>query len=219
MLRPLFLSHGAPTLPLEDVAARYFLEGLAERIRAEGLEVRGVPTSTATERLCEELAIPLVDLEQVEALDLTVDGADEIDAAFRMIKGGGGALLREKVVASISRRVAIVVDRGKVVERLGRSFDLPVEVVPFAVPVVRRAVERLGGRPTLRGGADFRTDNGNSILDVAFEDGIADPEELEQQLCTTPGVVECGLFIGLADLRLVGGEDGQVETLERPAGA
>ncbi|MEO0652728.1 MAG: ribose-5-phosphate isomerase RpiA [Planctomycetota bacterium] len=197
---------------------RFFLEGLADRIRAEGLEVRGVPTSVATEDLCRELGVPLVGLEEVEALDLTVDGADEIDGSFRMIKGGGGALLREKVVASISRRVAIVVDPGKVVERLGSTFDLPVEVVPFAVPVVERAIRRLGGAPSLRGGPQFRTDNGNAILDVAFAGGgIDDPEELEQQLAATPGVVESGLFIGLADLRVVGAEDGSVETLERSA--
>ena len=196
---------------------RYFLETLAERVEAERLEVCGVPTSEQTAALAEELRIPLVGLDQVRSLDLTVDGADEIDGEFRMIKGGGGALLREKVVASITTRQVIIVDAAKAVERLGRGFDLPVEVVPFALPVVARVIEGLGGRPSQRGAPDYLTDNGNAILDVDFPDGIEDPETLEQTLCATPGVVECGLFIGLADVCIVGHDDGTVEERLRDA--
>jgi ribose 5-phosphate isomerase A len=194
---------------------RYFLEALAARIASEGLEVAGVPTSLDTEARARELGIPLVGLDAVERLALTVDGADEIDGAFRMIKGGGGALLREKVVASITERQVVVVDPSKVVERLGTTFPLPVEVVPFALPVVERALPRLGGDPRPRSGADYRTDNGNAILDVHFADGIDDPEALEQTLGTTPGVVESGLFIGLAETLLIGHPDGSVEQRER----
>src|SRR5207247_2429929 len=117
---------------------------LGERIRAEHLRIRGVPTSVATELEAQELGIPLATLDQVDSIDLTIDGADEIDARFDMIKGGGGALLREKVVASISRRVAIVVGAGKVVERLGTTFPLPIEVVSFARASVERALARIG---------------------------------------------------------------------------
>jgi ribose 5-phosphate isomerase A len=190
---------------------RFFLEALAERIRDEGLTVRGVPTSIDTDQKAKALGIPVVGLDQVDLLALTVDGADEIDADFRMIKGGGGALLREKVVASITQHQVIVVDPGKVVERLGTTFDLPVEVVPFALPVVERALRQLGGEPRLRGGDDYRTDNGNAILDVAFAGGIEDPAALELTLCATPGVVECGLFVGLADRCLIGHADGKVD--------
>lgn len=195
----------------------FTLVRLAERIREEGLDVRGVPTSVDTERKARELGIPLVGLDDVEALDLTVDGADEIDGRFDMIKGGGGALLREKVVASISRREAIVVGPGKVVERLGRAFPLPVEVVPFARPVVERALRRLGCEPELRvrDGAVVRTDNHNEVLDCRFPDGIADAPELERRLAGLPGVVESGLFVGLAHVLIVADAAGGCDVRER----
>jgi len=196
----------------------FFLQRVAERIREEGLELRGVPTSVDTETKSRELGIPLATLEEVEALDLTVDGADEIDGNFDMIKGGGGALLREKVVASISRREAIVVGPDKVVERLGTGFLLPVEVVPFARPVVHRALRALGAEPSLRvgeSGADYRTDNGMEILDCRFPEGIADAAALERAILALPGVVECGLFVGLAHVLVVGHPDGAVEVREK----
>ena len=198
--------------------ALFFLERLAERIRDEGLEVRGVPTSVDTGSRAREMGIPLVDLAEVEAIDLTVDGADEIDGDFDMIKGGGGALLREKVVASISRRMAIVVGPDKVVERLGLGFLLPVEVVPFARPVVYRALEELGCQPSLRvrpEGGDYRTDNGNEILDCRFHEGIEDAAATEQRILALPGVVECGLFVGLAHVLVIGHPDGRAEVRKK----
>ena len=196
----------------------FTLVRLADRIAQGGLRVGGVPTSEDTHAKATKLGIPLATLDEVEAIDLTIDGADEIDGEFRMIKGGGGALLREKVVASISRREAIVVGPDKVVERLGTTFKLPVEVVPFARAVVSRAVKELGAEPLLRMAADgavFRTDNGNEILDCHFPEGIADPEALELALDAVPGVVESGLFLGLAQVCVIGHPDGRCEVREK----
>ena len=197
----------------------FTLERLAERIRTERLALRGVPTSLATEREARALAIPLVTLEEVTVIDLTIDGADEVDGRFDMIKGGGGALLREKVVASLTRRELIVVDRSKVVERLGRAFPLPVEVVPFARPVVARRIAALGAECAVRtrNGEAVLTDNGNHVLDCRFRDGIVEARTLERQLDEIPGVVESGLFIGLAHALVIGDEKGSVELRERPA--
>ena len=196
----------------------YTLVALGERVAREGLAIRGVPTSLDTETKARELGIALTDLSQVEAIDVTIDGADEIDAAFDMIKGGGGALLREKVVASISRREVIVVGPGKQVERLGRAFPLPVEVVPFARPVVERALRDLGFVPALRtdaSGTPRRTDNANEVLDCAAPDGIADAPALERALASIPGVVESGLFVGLAHVCIASDAEGHVEVTER----
>lgn len=196
---------------------RFVLERLAERVRAEGIALRCVPTSLDTERKARTLGLPLVALDELERIDLTIDGADEIDARFDMIKGGGGALLREKVVAALSTREVIVVDRSKVVERLGARFPLPVEVVPFARAVVARRIAALGASPTLRlrDGEVARTDNGNEILDCRFPGGIADAGALERRLDEIPGVVESGLFIGLAHVLVIGSDEGGVETRER----
>lgn len=196
----------------------FTLERLAERVEGEGLRMVGVPTSVDTERKATAMGIPLTTLDQVDSLDLTIDGADEIDARLDMVKGGGGALLREKVIASISRREVIVVDAAKVVERLCRKFLLPVEVVPFARPVVRRALEQLGGRVVLRlaePGRAYVTDNGNEIFDVAFPDGIADAARMEARLDAIPGIVETGLFCGLAHELFIGHDDGRVERRRR----
>jgi ribose 5-phosphate isomerase A len=196
----------------------FTLERLGERVAEEGLQISGVPTSRDTEGKARELGIELVGLADVEAIDLTIDGADEIDGAFRMIKGGGGALLREKVVAAMSRREVIVVGADKVVERLGTTFMLPVEVVPFARPAVLRALSGLGCDPIVRQAgpeAPFRTDNGNEIIDCRFADGIGNPESLEAALAAIPGVVESGLFIGLAHVVVIGTADGGCEVRER----
>jgi ribose 5-phosphate isomerase A len=198
----------------------FTLERLAERIREEGLSIRGVPTSVDTEQKSREFGIPLVTLDDVERIHVTVDGADEIDGSFQMIKGGGGALLREKVVAALSERVVIVVGADKVVERLGTTFDLPVEVAPFARAVVARRIRSMGAEPTSRmckddAAALFLTDNGNEILDVHYPDGIADAAAVERALDEIPGVVESGLFIGLAHAMVVGESDGSATVRER----
>jgi len=197
----------------------YFtLVRLAERLQAEGLSIRGVPTSVDTELKAREMGIPLVSLEEVATIDLTIDGADEIDPDLALTKGGGGALLREKVVAAASTREVIVAERSKIVERLGRTFPLPVEVVPFARAAVTRRIEDLGASVTLRmrePGTPDRTDNGNGILDCTFAEGIADPAALEALLSSFPGVVENGLFVGLTDTVLVAEPDGSLTTLQR----
>ena len=192
----------------------FALVRLAERIQSEGLEIVGVPTSTDTTDKATELGIPLTGLGEIEAIDFTIDGADEIDGDFQMIKGGGGALLREKVIASISKREVIIVGAEKVVEKLGMTFLLPVEVATFALPTVSRAIAALGCEPVLRlsdPGVALTTDNGNQILDCRFPEGIDDARALEVQLATIPGVVESGLFIDLADVLIIGNEDGSTE--------
>jgi ribose 5-phosphate isomerase A len=207
------------TIGLGTGSTVYFtLARLGDRIQREKLVLRGVPTSLDTEDKARALGIPLVALSEVAALDLTIDGADEIDARFDMIKGGGGALLREKVVAALSKREVIVVDRSKVVERLGARFPLPVEVVPFARAAVARRIAALGASWTLRmrdGREPALTDNGNEILDCRFPGGIADAARLERALDEIPGVVESGLFIGLAHVLVIGDDDGRTETRER----
>ena len=192
----------------------FTLQRLAERITGEGISLRGVPTSVDTETKAREMGIPLATLDEVERIALTIDGADEIDGDYQMIKGGGGALLREKVVATISDRVVTVVGRDKLVERLGTTFLLPVEVVPFALATVSRAIKRLGAEPAVRlakPGEPFVTDNGNQILDCKFADGIADARALAEQLSREPGVVEHGLFIDLATDVVIGDESGEAE--------
>lgn len=193
----------------------YFLDALAAR----GLDVAGVPTSEATAARCRELGIELLDPATTEALDLCVDGADELDRGLNLTKGGGGALLREKVVASLAARMVVIATPDKVVDRLGDSFPLPVEVVPFALGPVRRRLQGLGFEPSERraGGELQLTDNGNAIVDCRMRGGIADPVALETELALTPGVAESGLFIGMATLALLGSSDGTVERLEAPS--
>lgn len=206
------------TLGLGTGSTVYFtLVRLAERIRDEGLVLRGVPTSLDTETKSRALGIPTVSLDDAPELDLTIDGADEVDRAFNLTKGGGGALLREKVVAHASRREVIVIGRSKLVERLGVTFPLPVEVVPFARAVVERELAELGAEVRLRerDGAAYRTDNGNAILDCRFPQGIEDPSRMEAQIDRIPGVVESGLFVGLAHALVVADEHGACELLER----
>lgn len=207
------------TVGLGTGSTVYFtLQRLGERVRQDKLAIVGVPTSVDTEIKAHAFGIPLATLSEVESIDLTVDGADEIDARFDMIKGGGGALLREKVVAALSKHEVIVVDRSKVVERLGVRFLLPVEVVPFARATVARKLAQLGATWTLRmreAREVYLTDNGNEILDCKFPGGIADAPALERTLDEIPGVVESGLFIGLAHTLILGDEEGRVEVRER----
>jgi ribose 5-phosphate isomerase A len=178
---------------------------LGERVRA-GLDVRGVASSSATEALARAEGIPLVALGEVAELDVTIDGADEVDPRGRMIKGRGGALLREKLLAVCSRQLVIIVDPRKQVVTLGAT-PVPVEVTPFGAVVVSRALAALGGKPALRagaGGAPYLTDGGNNILDCAFG-SIADPDALATRLDGTVGVVEHGLFVGFSPVIVVGG--------------
>lgn len=200
---------------------RHFVELLGARVR-QGLDVVGVPTSEATAAQARGLGIRLTTLDETPALDLTIDGADEIDPQLRLIKGGGGALLREKIVASASARMVVVADESKWVAVLGR-FPLPIEVVPFGLGATRLAIAAAltaagcPGPAELRRGKDghaFVTDGGHFIVDAALG-RIADPEGLAARLVAIPGVVEHGLFIGLAQTAILAGPAG-VRIVERP---
>lgn len=190
---------------LGPTAARAFVRALGERVRAGDLHVEGVPTSEETARLARQEGIPLVSLADVEMLDLTVDGADEVDPDLNLIKGYGRALVREKVVAASSRRLIILVGDEKLVPELGTRGRLPVEVVPFALPLVERRLSQFGMRPVpdLRDGDLFVTDNGNHIIDCQINP-IPDAAQLDAELNQIPGVVGTGLFLGMAETVLVG---------------
>lgn len=201
--------------------ATRFVDALGRRV-ATGLRVMCVPTSEATRAQAEKLGIPLTTLDETPELDLTVDGADEIDGELRMIKGGGGALLREKIVATASARMVVIADEGKLVGKLGK-FPLPVEVVRFGLLATIRLIKALAAQAgcegevklrTAKGDTPFITDQGNLIVDCAFG-SIPEPEVLAFALKRVPGVVEHGMFLGLADLVIVAGSGG-VKTLRRP---
>jgi ribose 5-phosphate isomerase A len=198
--------------------SRYAIEALAQRVRA-GLRIQGVATSEATAQKARALGITVLGLNDVSAIDLTIDGADEVDEAFNMIKGGGGALTREKLVALASKRRVFIIDETKLVNRLGEGWPLPVEVLPFSWRHARSRIAQLGCEPQLRmsGERPFETDNGNYILDCRFK-GIDEPRRIERCLKLIPGVVECGLFIDVADVLVIGWPD-RVEVRERPASA
>ena len=176
--------------------AEFAVKKIGELVR-NGLSIRGIPTSDSTKILAESEGIPLIDFSETMFIDLTIDGADEIDANLNMIKGGGAALLREKIVASASREEIIIVSVSKLVQQLG-AFPLPVEVIPFGWQVVFNQLESLQGNPELRlkQGQPSVTDQGNFIVDCHFRK-IENPEQLEQNLNMIPGVVENGLFINL----------------------
>jgi ribose 5-phosphate isomerase A len=183
-------------------AASVFVRALGARVR-DGLAVRGVPTSEIAGRLARDLGVPLAGLDE-GIIDLTVDGADEVDPRLDLIKGYGGALVRERIVAAASRRVVILVGREKLVPVLGTRGRLPVEVVPFAAPLTIRELADLGCRPVLRirEGRPFVTDNGNWIVDCGVRT-IEAPAAFARDLRALPGVVDTGLFLGVADLVLV----------------
>lgn len=190
----------------------HFLLGLGDRITGGELsDVVGVPTSIRTEKAAIELGIPLRTLGELGALDLTVDGADEVDPRLNLIKGLGGALLREKMVAQASGRMLAIVDDRKLVERLGERAPVPVEVVPFEFSSHLRWLEGMGAEPVVRrneDGGKFVTDNGNLVIDCHFADGIPDPIALDECLGRRAGVVESGLFLGMADEAVVAGKTG-----------
>ena len=201
--------------------AEEFVRLLAERI-AGGLKIVGVPSSERTASLCNELSVPLSTLDDMPELDLAIDGADEIGPDLALIKGGGGALLREKIVAAASARMIVIADQTKVVEMLGK-FPLPIEVNRFGLGATRSAVEKLATKLGLTGplsirmknGEPFVTDGGHLIIDASFG-RIPDTRALSDGLNSIPGVVEHGLFIGMADTAIVAGDDG-IRTLQRPA--
>lgn len=190
-----------------------FVRLLAEKV-ADGLKVIGVPTSERTAALCMQLGVPLSSLEETPELDLTVDGADEIDSHLTLIKGGGGALLREKIVAAASARMIVIADASKVVDILGR-FPLPIEVNRFGLKTTEIAVSKAAASLGLEGpvrqrmadGVPFVTDGGHFILDASFG-RIPDPRALSKALHVIPGVVEHGLFLDLAQLAVIAGADG-----------
>ncbi|WP_150268464.1 ribose-5-phosphate isomerase RpiA [Paenibacillus tepidiphilus] len=193
--------------------AYWAIRKLGERVK-EGLQITAVATSQASEDQARELGIPLVAFGDIDSLDITIDGADELDGKLQLIKGGGGALLREKIVATGSARMIVIADEGKVVETLGQ-FPLPVEIVPFAWEWTVAALDKLGCRTELRhkDGELYKTDNGNYIADCRFG-AIASASELALALQQIPGVVEHGLFIGIASLAIIGHADGSITVLE-----
>jgi ribose 5-phosphate isomerase A len=194
--------------------AAYAVRFLAERVQA-GLRIRGIPTSSQTRDLAKAAGITLTTLDEVQQIDVTIDGADEFDPQLNLTKGGGGALLREKIIASASRLEVIIADSSKQVQVLGK-FPLPLEVIPFAQVLIMRKIEALGAKVELRQAADgkpFITDEGHHILDCHFGQ-ISDPPALARRLEAMPGIVEHGLFIGMANVALVA-KGGEVQELRR----
>lgn len=203
--------------------ANYFIEAAAAKVKREKLNVEFVPTSAQTYALAQKLGLNLKTLDEVPFLDFTVDGADEVDSSFRMIKGGGGALLREKIVASSSKFVICICDASKKVSTLGQ-YPLPIEVSRWGVNAtawkIERALMHLGyekPRMRIRANADgkpFITESGNPIIDLDLK-AIPDPEKLDGYLNNTPGVVETGLFIGICGILMIGTDKGVVETTRK----
>lgn len=197
----------------------YAIEYLGKRIQSGELtDIKGIPTSFQAEVLAKQYGIPLTTLDAVDHIDIAIDGADEVDPQKNLIKGGGAAHTREKIVDALAEQFVVVVDANKLVDRLGSTFLLPVEVIPMAIAPVMRAIEKLGGKPELRMGirkaGPVITDQGNMVIDVKF-DSIDNPAELEKTLNNIPGVLENGLFVGVADVILVGEvKDGQPSVRE-----
>lgn len=205
--------------------AAFLVERLGERVREDGLKIRGVPTSTRTADLARQVGIELITLDEAGWLDVTIDGADEFDSDLNLIKGGGGALLQEKIVATASDQMIVIADAAKQVETLG-AFPLPVEVIPFGWQTTRSLIEEslvtmdvLGRTTSLRmaGDAPFRTDEGNHILDLELK-RIGNARQLAMVLNQIPGVVENGLFIDICDVVVIGHGDGRVELRDINAG-
>ena len=187
--------------------AAYAIKEMGRRIRQKKWGILGVPTSHQALRLAVDSGIPITTLDEHPELDLTIDGADQIDKELNLIKGMGGALTREKIVASATKELVIVADQTKLVEKLGKNQPLPVEVLPFALPTVMLRIQEMGGNPILREGkgkvGPVVTDNGNLIIDANFGP-IDSPKELNLRLKSIPGVIETGLFIGMTDVVYVG---------------
>jgi ribose 5-phosphate isomerase A len=193
-------------------AASAFIRALG----ASGIEVRGVPTSKASEELGRSVGIPIVSLAEAKRIDTDFDGADEVDPRLNLIKGYGGALVREKIVVASSRRFVVLVGYEKMVRQLGERGRIPVEVVPFGVPLATAKIRAMGLQPRVRenDGQQFVTDNGNLILDCAVKK-IANPARLDRELLAIPGVVGTGLFVALANVVLVAESSGKIRVLKR----
>lgn len=215
------ITHGQAVGLGSGRASHAFVRMLGKRVRESGLDIVGIPTSESTARLAREVGIPLGSLNDISQLDIAVDGADEVDPKLNLTKGGGGDLLREKVIASIARHYVVVVGEEKLVDHLGLRFPVFVEVVEFAMPVVIRALVKLGAVVTPRmtsEGQLFRTDNGNLLLHARFDPSDAqlrDPEKLDRTLHSIPGIIETGLFLNTADEILAANRDGTVRNLRR----
>jgi ribose 5-phosphate isomerase A len=186
----------------------FAIQFLGDRLKSGELkDIKGVPTSFQASVLAKKHGIPLTTLDEVDIINIAIDGADEVDPQKNLIKGGGAAHTREKIIDSLAKEFVVVVDSSKMVDRLGSTFALPIEVLPLAVAPVTRALEKLGGKPELRMGVKkdgpVITDQGNMVLDVTFE-AIDNPAELEKTLNNIPGVLENGLFVGVATLILIG---------------
>ncbi len=188
--------------------AAYMIQFLGERLQSGQLkDIKGIPTSFQSTVLAKQYGVPLTTLDEVDHMDIAIDGADEVDPQKNLIKGGGAAHTREKIVDCLAEQFIVVVDSSKLVDKLGSTFLLPVEVIPMAMNPVIRAIKKLGGQPELRMGVrkagPVVTDEGNLVIDVKF-DSIDNPAELEKSLNNIPGVLENGLFVGVADVILVG---------------
>ena len=197
--------------------AEFAIRAIGERVAA-GLEVKAIPTSEASAQLAGELGITLTTLEDDPAVDLTIDGADEVDPDLDLIKGLGGALLREKIVAAATARQVIIIDPSKLVKKLGTQAPLPIEVVPFSWSLVCNRLSERGIEPTLRmlqAEQPFVTDNGNYIIDGRFPEGIDDAQATDVWLNTLPGVVENGLFVAMTHLVVIGEADGTYRVIEK----
>ena len=186
----------------------YTIQFLGDRLKSGELkDIVGIPTSFQAEVLAKQYGIPLTTLDAIDHIDIAIDGADEVDPQKNLIKGGGAAHTREKIVDYLADQFIVVVDSSKIVDRLGSSFPVPVEVIPMAIAPVMRAIEKLGGKPELRMGVKKAgpviTDQGNMVVDVKF-DNIDNPADLEKTLNNIPGVLENGIFVGVTDLVLVG---------------
>jgi ribose 5-phosphate isomerase A len=197
--------------------AAFVIQGLGQRVREEGLSILGVPTSFSASMLAREHGLTTRTLDDVDHIDIAIDGADEVDPDKNLVKGGGAAHTREKVIDYMAELFVVVVDESKLVQRLGETFPIPVEVIPMAISPVLRGLESLGGNPVVRlaekKDGPVISDQGNFIVDVSF-DRIEDPAVLESALNNIPGVVENGIFTNAADIVLVGLTDGEVRRID-----
>jgi ribose 5-phosphate isomerase A len=194
--------------------AYWAIQKIGDRVK-EGLSIKAIATSKHTENLAKELGINLISFSEIELIDITIDGADEVDKELNLIKGGGGALLREKIIASASKRFIVIIDESKLVDQLGK-FPLPVEIVKFGFEIAMKQLHKLGCEPKLRASVNkpYITENGNYIIDCDFGN-IDRPEELHNQINLIPGIVDNGLFIKMAEQVIVGYKDGTVKKLNK----